>query len=261
MRPDGRWIEAMSKWFRQFFNRPAEAGGKDTMAEATDKAAATAGITKEDVQGLIDAAIKPVTETLKSTADALKSIGDNQKVIADTIAKLPPASSKGDDKGKAAAGADAAGKGDDKAAQALTPEQIAKIATDAATAAMNQQRESAELATRREAFVKSAESGLSKLPPVYQSRLGNDPSKWADEAKGLVGEWEAFAKANGLADKTLGGATRDGGQAGADAGATAASSLQAAATKNTPGGFLKLSAGLAPAPVATATTAATETAK
>jgi hypothetical protein len=59
------------------------------MAEANKDATAnppatSGGLTKDEVNALLADAIKPLATTLQS-------LGENQKVIADTLAKLPPA--------------------------------------------------------------------------------------------------------------------------------------------------------------------------
>ena len=181
-----------------------------------------------------------VTAITKSVTDAvlaavnptLVELGKNQKVLADTFAAQATQSqdgTKADDKSKLAA----------TPQQALTAEQVTKLVADGIAAAQRTAQQSAEQTAAREAFVKSDTSGLAKLPARFQAGLGNDPTKWGDEAKAITKEWEAELTSRGVKIPDVGGANREGGDATGGA---------ATATAKT-GGFLKM-------PGATATAAA-----
>jgi len=74
-----------------------------------------------------------------------------------------------------------------------------------------QQQLSAQAIAQRDAFIKNLESGLAKLPTIYQSLLGSDPTKWSGEARQIVARWEADFKASGVKITDVGGVNRDGG--------------------------------------------------
>lgn len=140
------------------------------------------GLTIEQVNAAIAGVVKPL-------ADAVKSLGDNQKTIADTLAQLPPAG---------------VAKKDGEKPAAITADDVTRIVTDALKA----QSQSQQAVAAREKFVSET---LGKLPDAYKRLLGNDPAKWADEAKVIQSTFESDLKASGAPAENKGGASRDGG--------------------------------------------------
>jgi hypothetical protein len=187
------------------------------MAE-TNPAAATGGNNQQvdvaAIQKAVNEALGAAIETaLKPVNEALTTLGQNQKVLGDTLAKLPPAPA-------AEAGKDGKdGKGE--AAKPLAAEDVAKIVTDTIAKDRQAQQTTAEQRAARDAFLADPKNGLVRLPDAYKAQLSSDPAKWGDEAKSIAASWEKFAKDNKIALPDVGGAARDGGAAPAQAATTA----------------------------------------
>jgi hypothetical protein len=206
------------------------------MAEANKDATAnppatSGGLTKDEVNALLADAIKPLATTLQS-------LGENQKVIADTLAKLPPAAAAAATDAGTGGAAAAAGSTDAGAAKPLTAEDVTKLITTHS----QQQQQNAEQRAAREAFVKSDRSGLARIAPVASAmgfdvgaKLGADQTKWGDEAKAIASGWETYLKDNKIPLGDLGGGARDGGAAGGAGGAGDAGAAK-------PGAWIKLPA-------------------
>jgi len=160
------------------------------MAEANTTPAAAPAIDYAKLAEAMTAALKP------ALTEAIKPIADNQKILADTLAALPPAAGKQGD-----------GKQTD-AAKPLDAEGVAKIVAEQLKGFTAQTQQSAE----REKYIAAH---LAKLPAAYQTQLGNDPAKWAEEAKTIQGQFEADFKANGGKAETLASGTTDGGKTAA----------------------------------------------
>lgn len=144
------------------------------MAEATKDGAAAGGLTLEQVNQAIAAALKPVT-------DALGPLAANQKVLADTMAA--------DAKAKADAAAAEAIAG--KKPEPFTQEQANSLIGDAIKKAFEQQTASQQSSAQRAAFIKDK---LGNVPSAFAERLGNDPAKWNDEVARIGEDAKAEAK-------------------------------------------------------------------
>lgn len=187
------------------------------MAEANQEnnanpPASSGGLTKDDVKAIVadalGAAITPIT-------DNLKSLGENQRVLADTLKALPPAGLE-----KKASEGKEGKEGAATITGALTADEAKKMFAELLAANSEQQQTSAAQAAARKAFIAKPESGLAKLHPALQAKLGVDPAKWADEAKAITQEWETYAKSSGIPLPDVGGASKDGGVTPAASGGT-----------------------------------------
>jgi len=160
------------------------------MAEATNNngspPATNGGITLEQIQQTIAAAVKPLAEAqAKLTADL--------DVVARTMAE----------EAKPAAGAAAGGAGGKKeeAPAGLTLEQVKGL--------LDERDKKASDSAGRTAFIART---LGKLPTAYQGQLGQDPAKWDAEAKSIQSQFETDAKAMGVKLENLGTPAGDGGK-------------------------------------------------
>jgi hypothetical protein len=187
------------------------------------------GLTKEQLESVTKLVNETVSTALKPVTEAQTELAKNVGVIADTIKQLPPAAPE--DKGKDAAAT---------AAQ-LTADDVSKQIAEALAKHDQSQQQTAELTRNREAFVKDAKNGLARLPAEFAAKLGNDPSKWEAEAKGIVSSWEGFVKSTGIKMPDVGGSNREGGQTPGQ---------QGQASSGAPQGFLKMPGTTAPAPAA-----------
>lgn len=110
-------------------------------------AAATGGLTSDDVKKIVAAVV----------GEAIKPLADNQRVLADTLAKLPPA---------AGAQSQAAG----TPPPALTAEQVTKLVTEAIAADRTAQRQTeqktAAIAAKKAAVLKAKLGGNEKFAAV-----------------------------------------------------------------------------------------------
>lgn len=150
----------------------------------------------------VAAIAKQVTESvLSQVGKLLEPITANQKVLADTLAKLPPAPAA-----TAAAGTEK----DEKAPKGLTVEEAQKLFSELLAG----QQKASQATAAREAFISA---NLAKLPKPYQGQLGTDPAKWAEEAKSIQKSFEDEWVARGGKLESLGGAARDGGTTAATA--------------------------------------------
>jgi hypothetical protein len=177
---------------------------------------------QEAVTPLVADAVKSTLgETLKPFTTKMGEIESNQKVLSDTLAKLPPAGAGG------AGGAGDKKEGAGAAAQPLTLEAATKLVTDAIAADRQQQQQTAEQRQKIAAFIGSPDSGLARIAPLAKSlgfdisgQLTGDPEKDKAKAKEIAAGWEAYAKENKIALPDVGGGARDGGNpAGAGGGA------------------------------------------
>lgn len=195
---------------QSIFKRPAKAGGKEAnMADNTTTppagGTASGGLSKEDVQAIVAEA---VAERLKPVAETLTALSENQKVIADTLAKLPPAGE----------GAGGAKKKDAEEPKPPTADEIKKLVADGIAAAAAAQQQTAEQKAAKAAFL---EQHLAKLPEAYKRQLGDDPKSWAAEATSIQKQFETDFKAGGGKTTDVGGAGRDGGTAASGQAAAA----------------------------------------
>jgi hypothetical protein len=198
-----------------------------------------AQMTDEEIKALVQGTVKSATadavksaigEAIKPLVEAQAELVKNQKVLADTFAADKATAQKViDDAAKATA--EAAKKGE--AAKPLTADDVAKLVADSVAKAQTAQQQSAEQKAQRDAFVNDPKNGIAKLPAPFKAQLGNDPAKWADEAKKLSGEWEQFAKDNKIPLPSVGGATREGGTPpGGTEAPTASDNARAKAAKD-----------------------------
>jgi len=152
---------------------------------------------QDEVSALIAGAIKPLTETLGTVTKAIEPVaglasqvgdlGKNLKIVADTVAALPPAAATEKGKGKDAEGAGGA--------KFLTAEDLAK-ALDSREAARNG-------SAKRDAFLATK---LKDLPVAYRNLLGSDESKWATEEQTIRTQFQGDLKGMGLTAPAVGGA-------------------------------------------------------
>lgn len=143
------------------------------------------------------------TAVATAVAAAVKPIADNQKVIADTLAALPPAPAA-----KPAAVAAGAAGATDAAPKGLTADDVAKIVGDQLKA---YQTTAAADAARRSYQADK----LKDLPEVYRNQLGTDPAKFAAEEQSIRDAFKADFKAAGGTVPNVGGSAAAGGAGGA----------------------------------------------
>ncbi|MGE5610856.1 MAG: hypothetical protein ACM359_16515 [Bacillota bacterium] len=182
----------MFGWFNKFI--AGTTGTKEAnMAEsnATAPAVTTSNAGGVDVAKLVSdsiaAALKPVT-------DQLTTLAQNQKVLADTLAKLPPAPSAEKAKGK-------------DQETALNAESVQKLVSETVTTALQQHTKSQQQTAARETFI---QQHLAKLPRPYHGLLGQDPAKWAEEAKAIQQQYEADFGTSGAKPHSVGTAATTG---------------------------------------------------
>lgn len=161
------------------------------------------GLTKEQIVGIIADALKPV-------AEGLKSLTANQKVLADTLAALPPATPPAPAQAtQPPAGGTQAG----NAPAALTAEQVQKLIADA----IGQNTASAKVSSDRQRF--QAEK-MAKLPQTYRDKLGNDPDKWEAEAAQIQAQLATDMKSLGVSIPDVAAPSAVGGAPAAQLDAT-----------------------------------------
>jgi hypothetical protein len=170
--------------------RRRDRGKEQSMAEKKDDAA---GLSKADVEQIVSDALgkslKTVTDAVTSISGTVGDLAKNQKVLADTMAAQ--AAPKPEEKKE----------GEQKP---LTIEDVGKAISDA----LGKQQQTQQQQQARGEFISK---NLAKLPARFQQALGNDPAKWADEAKTIQGEYEQLVKSVGGKLENVGGADRDGG--------------------------------------------------
>jgi hypothetical protein len=129
--------------------------------------------------------LKALNEAIASALAAAlpAAIAEANKPIHEAIGKLAPAA-------PAAAKADA-----DKP---LTAESISKLVRDA----MAGERQTADQAAARRDF---AAQQLKDLPPVYHGQLGNDPTKWKQEADAARAAYRTDLESRGFKVPDVGG--------------------------------------------------------
>lgn len=154
-------------------------------------------MSKEDLDAL-GTALGPL---IKSTVESLvKPIADNQKVIADTLAALPPAKKEE----KPADAAAAAGK-------ALTVEDVGKVVAEAIKAdrtAQSQATAASEAKTAARNRVIEAK-GLKNLDPLLLAGLPDSEDEAA--LNGAADKIVAAANKAGIKLADVGGVKKDGG--------------------------------------------------
>jgi hypothetical protein len=176
--------------FRTLFKSRSSGEGAN-VAEAGNTASSPAVDQAAINKAVSDALAAALPNAISSAVTAaIKPLADNQKVLADTLAALPPAKKE---------------EGGGGEAKPLTAEDVGKLLDQKLTA----QQQSAAAAAARTAF---AGSKLKDLPQAYQDKLGNDPAKWAGEEQAIREQFKSDMKALGVEPKTVGGAaTSDGG--------------------------------------------------
>jgi hypothetical protein len=170
---------------------------------------------KAEVMALIGSSMKPVTDQVGQLAEAVKPVGalvktvedlgKNVNVVADTLAKLPPAGASG-----------------------TKPEEIAKLVGQE-VARLQTEKATAEAANTKKAEVqkKVIDTRLKGVPASLIRLPDTDDEKVLTEAADKIrGEIETGFKMK-LDD--VGGASKEGGETPA-----------AAAEKGAGGGFLKM---------------------
>lgn len=162
--------------------------------EAKAKEIDVAAITKS----VTEAVTKTVIESLKPQLGAIDELAKNQKVLADTIAALPPA------KADAKADAKTDGKADGKA-EPLTVETVAKLVADGIAADRKAQADEAGKAQARKASVDK----------LVAEKLGGDAEfaalLTADTDEGLARQADVLAAKVKALKPDFGGASKDGG--------------------------------------------------
>lgn len=149
----------------------------------------------------------------QALAKALEPMAQTQKVLADTLAKLPPAGVDGGDGGAN----DKNKKADGAAAEPALPKtqaeldtliesRAAKLIDDKLKARDTQHAQTAERA-------KYVGEKMKDLPEVYRAKLGADPKNWPAEEQAARDAFKADAAAAGFVAKDVGG-----NQAGAGGG-------------------------------------------
>lgn len=128
-----------------------------------------------------------LTALAKSVNDLQAKLDDlvkNQSILADTLAKLPPASAEQPktEQPKSAK------------AEPLTLEQVQKTVNDALAAHDKSSKVSAEKSAR-------ISKDLADVPARYRS-LGDDPAKWDDEVKAIKDEYRRDFRASEAATQT-----------------------------------------------------------
>jgi ribosomal protein L19E len=172
----------------------------------------TKALIASSLKTAIDAAIKPLSDTLAEMAKNQKILGDTlaaDKQKSDDAAKAADAQKAKDAdaaKGAAAGAKPDAAKGEP--AKALTQEDIAKLISDGIGSALKARDTEAQSSAARNAFV--AEK-LKGIPAVYAARLGNDPAKWATEEQSIRETFKADLLAAGATIKDVGGGNPGGG--------------------------------------------------
>lgn len=196
--------------------------GKETAAD--DK---SAGITAEEVKRIVAEAFG---ESMKTVNEQIAAIAGNQKVLADTLAKLPPAGAKDD----------GAGAADEP--KYLTAEDAETLFVSALQKHADAQTASAADRDARAAFVQSDASGLARLAPLASamgfdvaSKLGSDKAMWGNEAKAIAAGFEKFVKDHQITLPDIGGGARDGGNAPGGGGNAAENAAK-------PGSWIKMPA-------------------
>lgn len=149
----------------------------ETQPSATPPAT-SGGLTKEDVQAII--------------ADALKPLAENQKILADTLAKLPPAAKEPEKK--------------DGEVKPLTAEDVARIVAEQVKTA---RETDAQAAAKQAARQKVIDAKLKGVPAEFLASLPDSADEKeltaaADKIVARVGELK-------IALPDVGGASKDGG--------------------------------------------------
>lgn len=161
---------------------------------------------KEIVAAALGAAVAPITESLKTLSAGHADLVKNQNVIADTLAKLPPAAGKNEPEKK------------DDAVKAITAGDVTKIVTDALKA----HQTTAAANDARRGFI--AEK-MKDLPAVYQNQLGNDAAKFAEEEQKIRAQYQADFKVTGGTTPVVKGDANGAGGGAAPSGVVDLSKL------------------------------------
>lgn len=140
------------------------------------------GLTLDQVNNLIATANKPILDALKAQGEANAALTGNVKIIADTIAKLPPAKPADEKPAKDKDGKDAKAKDGDAAATPLTDEEINKRVEARVNDAFKAREDEATKKAQRQALVDK----------VVKEKLGGN----AEFAPNLVGDDEASLNAS-----------------------------------------------------------------
>lgn len=141
---------------------------------ADDNKGITPGpITLADVTQAINTALKPLTDALASVGKITTELAGNQKVLADTLAQLPPAGGKAEPK---------------PSATPLTAESVQDLVAKSISDALGKHQQQTAATAAREQFINQH---LAKIPKPYHSMLGTDPAKWSDEAKAIQADYDS----------------------------------------------------------------------
>lgn len=135
--------------------------------------AASGGFTKEQLDAAIAEALKPITAGIKTVTDGHNSLANVVKGITDASAAAP---AEADKKGKP---------------EALTADAAKQLFGDLLKQHSQQQQQTAQQQQAREQFKATR---LQNFPPAYADRLGNDSSKWEDEAKQIAATYAEDGK-------------------------------------------------------------------
>jgi hypothetical protein len=171
--------------FRRLLDRLTKAGGRKGSAMA-DNNQATPPADVAALQKTVTDLAAVVTSLANSQAELVKNVD----TVAQTLAKLPPATP--------------AAKAGDAKPEALTADGVARIVAEQLSAATKTHESKAA----RDAYLADK---LKDLPGAYRKQLGDDPTKWATEEQSIREQFKADLTKAGVKPADLGNASAEGG--------------------------------------------------